>query len=62
MLYLTIWTLLAVALLSSLVISYGGSSQKSPSQDGVNLTGRFASDGFGSRKSCLTSSFPSWWI
>ncbi len=45
MLHRTIWTLLAVALLSSLVVSCGGSSPTSPSQDGVNLTGRFASDG-----------------
>jgi len=41
----TIWTLLAVALLSFLVVSCGGSSPTSPSQDGVNLSGQFVSDG-----------------
>ena len=42
----TILNSLAVALLlGSFVVGCGGSSPTSPSQDGVNLTGQFASDG-----------------
>ncbi len=41
----TILPSLAVALLSFLVVGCGGSSPTSPSQDGVNLTGQFVSDG-----------------
>lgn len=43
--YRTILTSLAFGLLSFLVVGCGGSSPTSPSQDGVNLTGQFASDG-----------------
>ena len=41
----TIWTSLALALSSFLVAGCGGSSPTSPTQDGVNLTGQFVSDG-----------------
>ena len=41
----TILTSLALALSSFLVAGCGGSSPTSPTQDGVNLTGQFVSDG-----------------